>query len=121
MLLRMRVLINQELTKMIVLFLEELKVRTILGALAGTETVEFAGKCIRHLLIDEHIAEKSGRVFNTVDLAHEFGFKDVDGKMPIELLALRNMLLFRCYYFGKWVPAFIRCPKLILTLIQHKF
>ena len=32
-LLKMRVLINQELTKMIVLFLEELKVRTILGAL----------------------------------------------------------------------------------------
>ena len=85
------------------------------------ETVEFAGKCIRHLLFNKHIAKKSGRVFNTVDLAHEFGFNDVDGKMPSDLLALRNMLLFRCYYFGKWVPAFIRCPKLILTLIQHKF
>ena len=85
------------------------------------ETVEFAGKCVRHLLIDEHIAEKSGRVFNTVDLAHEFGFKDVDGKMPVDLLALRNMLLFHGYYIGKWVPEFIRCPKLILTLIQHKF
>ena len=88
---------------------------------AGRETVEFAGKCIRHLLIDEHIAEKSGRVFNTVDLAHEFGFKDVDGKRPIDLLALRNMLLFNGYSIGKWVPEFIKCPKLILTLIQHKF
>ena len=85
------------------------------------ETVEFAGKCIRHLLVDEHIAEKSGRVFDTVGLAHEFGFKDVDGKMPVDLLALRNMLLFHGFSIGKWVPEFIRCPKLILTLIQNKF
>ena len=85
------------------------------------ETVEFAGKCVRHLLGDKHIAEKSGRVFNTVDLAHDFGFRDIDGKMPVDLLALRNMFLFHGYSIGRWIPEFIRCPKFILTLIQHKF
>merc|ERR1712181_93923 len=85
------------------------------------ETVEFAGKCVRHLLGDKHIAEKSGRGFNTVDLAHDFGFRDIDGKMPVDLLALRNMFLFHGYSIGRWIPEFIRCPKLILTLIQHKF
>jgi len=85
------------------------------------ETAEFTGKCIRHLLNDENIDVKSGRIFNTTDLAREFGFKDIDGKMPVDLLALRNMLLFHGYSIGKWVPEFIRCPKLILTLIQNKF
>ena len=31
------------------------------------ETAEFPGLCVRHLLNDKNIAEKSGRVFNTVD------------------------------------------------------
>ena len=47
--------------------------------------------------------------------------KDIDGKMPVDLLALRNMLLFHGYSIGKWIPEFIRCPKLILTLIHYKF
>jgi len=85
------------------------------------ETAEFPGLCVRHLLNDKNIAEKSGRVFNTVDLAHEFGFRDVDGKMPVDLLALRNMFLFHGYSIGRWIPEFIRCPKFILTLLQHKF
>ena len=46
----------------------------IFGA-KSRETIEFPGLCVRHLLTDPVIVRKSGRVFNTVDLAREFGFQ----------------------------------------------
>jgi hypothetical protein len=39
------------------------------------ESIEFAGKAIVHLAADPKIMEKSGKILQTVDLAHEYGFK----------------------------------------------
>ena len=85
------------------------------------ETVEFPGLCVRHLLSDPEISRKSGRVFATIDIAREFSFLDVTGKMPIDFLSARNVLLFHNAPFARWVPAWLQVPKFIFTLMQHKF
>jgi len=85
------------------------------------ESVEFPGLCVRHLLSDPQISGKSGRVFTTVDIAREFSFLDVTGKMPIDFLSARNVLLFNGNSLGRWVPGWLQVPKFIFTLMQHKF
>lgn len=50
--------------------------------LDGAESPRFAGRGIAALLCDEKVLEKSGRVFTTRKLAEEYGFVDVDGKLP---------------------------------------
>merc|ERR1712066_638774 len=86
------------------------------------ETVEFPGLCIRHLMSDTDISKKSGRVFNTVDIAREFGFLDVNGKMPIDWLSARNVLLFHGYpILASWIPEWLPVPKFLFTMMQHKF
>jgi len=87
----------------------------------ANETVEFTGLCVVKLVQDKEIEKKSGRVFNTVDLAREFGFKDVNGKMPGDLLSVRNMLLFSGWSFASWIPVWLTTPKIFLTMRQHKF
>ena len=85
------------------------------------ETVEFPGLCVRHLLSDPQIGSKSGRVFTTVDIAREFSFLDVTGRMPIDFLSARNVLLFYDHPLARWVPRWLQVPKFIFTLMQHKF
>ena len=68
------------------------------------ETVEFPGLCVRHLLSDPGISRKSGRVFTTVDIAREFSFLDINGKMPIDFLSARNVLHFNGNSLATWVP-----------------
>jgi len=85
------------------------------------ESVEFPGLCVRHLMSDSNISKKSGRVFISMDIAREFGFLDVDGKMPIDFLSARNMLLFYGYSFATWLPKWLQVPKFLLTMMQHKF
>jgi NAD(P)-dependent dehydrogenase (short-subunit alcohol dehydrogenase family) len=47
---------------------------------ARTESPEFVGRAIAALAADDEILAKSGGVFTTPELAHEYGFTDVDGK-----------------------------------------
>ena len=86
-----------------------------------SESVEFPGLCVRHLLADPEISRKSGRVFTTVDIAREFSFLDITGKMPIDFLSARNVLLFYDHPLAHWVPSWLQVPKFIFTLMQHKF
>ena len=85
------------------------------------ETAEFPGLCVRHLMSDPDISNKSGRVFITVDIAREFGFLDVNGKMPVDFLSARNVLLFHGYSIASWVPKWLQVPKFLFTMMQHKF
>ena len=50
--------------------------------LDGAESPRFTGRGIAALLLDERLMEKSGRVLTTRGLAEEYGFVDIDGKMP---------------------------------------
>jgi hypothetical protein len=44
-------------------------------AFAAGESIEFAGKAIAHLAADPAIMAKTGKILQTVDLAHEYGFQ----------------------------------------------
>jgi NAD(P)-dependent dehydrogenase (short-subunit alcohol dehydrogenase family) len=56
-------------------------------ALAGTETPRYVGRAVIALASDSKVMEKSGSVFRVGDLATEYGFTDVDGRVipPFEL------------------------------------
>ena len=48
----------------------------------ASETPYFVGRAIAALAADKHLADKSGRVFSSWDLAQEYGFTDIDGRQP---------------------------------------
>ena len=47
-----------------------------------SETPTFVGRGVAALAADPKKMAKSGRVFNSVELAREYGFTDVDGRVP---------------------------------------
>lgn len=49
--------------------------------LAGTESPRYVGRAVVALARDPRIMEKSGGVYRVGDLAMEYGFTDVDGRM----------------------------------------
>ena len=53
---------------------------------AKGETIEFAGIVLAHLAAEsgEEIMARSGRIINTADVARQYGFKDVDGTVPVD-------------------------------------
>ncbi len=48
----------------------------------ASETPFFVGRAIAALSADPDIAEKSGQVWSSWDLAEEYGFDDIDGRRP---------------------------------------
>jgi NAD(P)-dependent dehydrogenase (short-subunit alcohol dehydrogenase family) len=49
---------------------------------AESETPYFVGRAIAAIAADPKVMKKSGRVFNAFELAQEYGFADVDGRLP---------------------------------------
>ena len=49
---------------------------------AESETPMFVGRAIAALAADRHVMKKSGHVYNSAELAREYGFTDVDGRIP---------------------------------------
>jgi NAD(P)-dependent dehydrogenase (short-subunit alcohol dehydrogenase family) len=47
-----------------------------------SETPMFVGRAIAALAADRKVMAKSGRVYNSAELAVEYGFTDVDGRVP---------------------------------------
>ena len=54
--------------------------------LAGAESPRFVGRAAVALAADPNVMTKSGRVFAVADLARDYGFTDVDGRVPQTLL-----------------------------------
>lgn len=50
--------------------------------LSGTESPEYIGRPVAHLLADPALPDRSGRVWTVGALAREYGFADVDGNQP---------------------------------------
>lgn len=48
----------------------------------ASETPFYIGRAIAALAADPNIAQKSGGVFSSWDLAKEYGFSDIDGRQP---------------------------------------
>lgn len=50
--------------------------------LAFSDTPEFTGRAIAHLAADPNLGTRSGRTYPLVQLAHDYGFSDLDGTRP---------------------------------------
>jgi NAD(P)-dependent dehydrogenase (short-subunit alcohol dehydrogenase family) len=48
----------------------------------ASETPCYVGRAVAALAADPHVASKSGGVFSSWGLAHEYGFQDIDGRRP---------------------------------------
>ena len=58
---------------------------TEIAAFPGGETPVFTGRAVAALLnsaAKEELAKMNGKVVQTVELAHRYGFTDIDGKLP---------------------------------------
>jgi dehydrogenase/reductase SDR family protein 1 len=49
---------------------------------SGAESQRFTGRAVVALASDDEVQEKTGRAIPSRDLADEYGFKDVDGRLP---------------------------------------
>ncbi len=47
-----------------------------------SETPMLVGRAVAALAADRHVMKKTGRVYNSSELASEYGFTDVDGRVP---------------------------------------
>ena len=50
--------------------------------LTQSDTPEFTGRAITHLACDTNLAARTGQAFPIVQLAHDYGFTDIDGHLP---------------------------------------
>ena len=46
------------------------------------ESVEFSGMAVAHLAADPNYMAKTGRILHVSDLAKDYGFVDLDGRVP---------------------------------------
>ena len=46
-----------------------------------TESPEYVGRAVAALAADPNVLEKSGQILRVGDLAREYGFTDVDGRV----------------------------------------
>jgi NAD(P)-dependent dehydrogenase (short-subunit alcohol dehydrogenase family) len=70
--------------------LEELEVLNDEALIALLESPLFSGRAVAALAADPNVKEKSGRVLSVAGLAHEYGFTDVDGRIPDGLKLLET-------------------------------
>ena len=56
------------------------------------ESIEFSGKVVAHLAAEseEKIMTRSGRIFNTADVARQYNIKDIDGTIPLDFRQVTN-------------------------------
>ncbi|GMS98087.1 hypothetical protein PENTCL1PPCAC_20262, partial [Pristionchus entomophagus] len=89
--------------------------------MAAGESTDFARKCIVALTSDPQVHRKSGKVLMTNDVAREYGFKDVDGKMPIDSRSLQVILDFLGWNrLASWIPSWIRIPLPLFHYVSYK-
>jgi dehydrogenase/reductase SDR family member 1 len=50
--------------------------------LSRAATPQFTGRAVARLAADPGIGNRSGRALRVIDLAHEYGFTDLDGSLP---------------------------------------
>ena len=77
---------------------------------------------IAHLASDPNVMDKSGRILMTHDLAHEYGFKDVDGAIRGDIRSLKKTLEMEGHpWLAMLVPEFVLIPRFIVHYASFKF
>jgi dehydrogenase/reductase SDR family member 1 len=58
--------------------------------LSQAESPRFSGRAVVALAADPGVMARSGRAWTTAELAHAYGFTDVDGRVPEVLVRPRH-------------------------------
>ncbi|CAJ0919857.1 unnamed protein product, partial [Mesorhabditis belari] len=88
----------------------------------GAESVEFSGKAIVALASDSKLMKKTGKILLTYDIAKEYKFKDIDGKMPGDMRQMKTALEFLGWKrLASWTPGCLRVPLIGLHMASYKF
>jgi len=86
------------------------------------ESIEFTGKVIVQLAAESNIMDRTGKIINTADVAREYGIKDIDGTVPIDLRQLNAVLTYEGYSgLAAWIPDCVRIPHWIMHFLSYKF
>jgi len=86
------------------------------------ESIEFSGKAIAALAADTNKIKKTGKILQTIDLANEYGFKDIDGEMPADNRCVSKMLERKGYTgLAGWLPDFLKVPMFVMHFASYKF
>ncbi|PAV63961.1 hypothetical protein WR25_18790 [Diploscapter pachys] len=91
-------------------------------AFSKAESPEFVGKAVVGLACDRKVNKKNGKILLTSDLSREYHFKDIDGKVPVDIRSASTALEF----FG-WsktaalVPDAIKIPLCGMHSMSNKF
>lgn len=87
----------------------------------GGESVEFAGMSIAHMAADPNVSKKTGKIIMVCETAYEYGFTDLDGRIP-DFLSMKEGLQRRGYtWTASIVPGFLRIPHWLLHFGSYKF
>ncbi len=83
--------------------------------------MEFAGRAIAHLAADDDSIKKTGKILFVGDLAHEYGFTDIDGQVR-DFRCMKQILNKYGYTtLAMFVPEFVRIPLTVLHYASMKF
>ena len=86
------------------------------------ESIEFSGKAVAHLANDSNIMSKSGKILLTTHLASEYGFTDVDGVAPSDMLSVKYLLQTGGHtWLAAVVPSCVRVPLFVVHFGSYKF
>ncbi|XP_038069927.1 dehydrogenase/reductase SDR family member 1-like [Patiria miniata] len=86
------------------------------------ESIEYPGKAVVHLAKDPKIMNKTGRIFITAELGHEYGFRDIDGSTPASLRQAKTLFLYTGHpWLAALIPSFIKFPYWLISLGGNHF
>ncbi|ELT87310.1 hypothetical protein CAPTEDRAFT_96332 [Capitella teleta] len=88
-----------------------------IGLIKRGESTELSGKVITRLANGNKLMSKSGKVHLTLDLAEEYGLKDIDGGLAYNIRSLQYWVAFLGYDgMASWIPRWLKAPKWVLWL-----
>ncbi|GMS92199.1 hypothetical protein PENTCL1PPCAC_14374, partial [Pristionchus entomophagus] len=95
---------------------------TLEASMRTGESTEYSGKCIVHLATDPKVNNKSGKILLTSDIARHYGFKDIDGSVPMDMRSLSVALKFVGWEkLACVIPSCFKVPLTALHFAGYKF
>lgn len=88
----------------------------------GGESIEFSGKAVTRLAVDEKIMTKTGKILLTSHLSSEYEFKDIDGLTPSDFTSVKYLMASSGHtWLAACIPSFVRVPLFLVHFGSYKF
>ena len=107
------------------MFGREVKMNTIKEMRKEAESVEFAGKCVVHLALNNNINKLNSKIVVAEDYAQSHGIKDIDNRVVPSFrqinAGLKLVLPKPLKVLALLVPNFIKIPMFAIELFTSRF